>query len=238
MRADSTDGSRKGRLAGVRSNEAGRETRERLLDAAERLFAQKGIDAVSVRDITEAAGANTASIHYHFGSKVDLVSAILERRGGALGSRRDMLLDELDQQPEIQLRSVVEVMVLPTAEMAAGSEGGRCYIAFLTALGSHPELMPVLTNLLDTYTERFLHTLARVTPELSDQTRLLRFAVAKDLVNRILGEPEGQIRLWIKSRSPGADEHIIDSVVDMLVGMFSGPESEPHLDERLKQSGP
>ena len=48
-------------------NSAGRDTRERLLSAGERLFATRGIDAVSVRDITDAAGANLAAINYHFG---------------------------------------------------------------------------------------------------------------------------------------------------------------------------
>lgn len=220
-------GRRRGRRSGVRSNEAGKEKRERLLDAAERLFAERGLDAVSVRDITDAADANTASIHYHFGSKLDLISAILERRGGVLGQRRDELLDELEKQSDVDLRAVVEALVLPTAEMAAGSEGGRNYIAFLSVLGSHPELMPVLMSLLDPYTERFLGTLGRVTPDLPEDVRVLRFAVGKDLINRVLGQPEGQIRLWVESRIPGADQFIIDSVIDMLVGMFQAPVSEP-----------
>src|ERR1700694_2184531 len=105
----------RGRRSGVRSNEAGQETRDRLLDAAERLFAKRGLDAVSVRDITESAGANTASIHYHFGLKRDLSASILERRAGHIGRRRQELLDRLEQRPYIELRDVVEALVLPTA---------------------------------------------------------------------------------------------------------------------------
>src|ERR1700722_962748 len=78
----------RGRRAGVRRNEGGPETPERLLDVAERLLAKRGLDAVSVRDITESAGANTAAVHYHFGSKLDLVGAILERRAARVGRRR------------------------------------------------------------------------------------------------------------------------------------------------------
>src|SRR5262245_35542025 len=51
-----------------RLNENGRETQERILRAAERLFAERGIDAVSTREIIEAAGVNSGSIHYHFGT--------------------------------------------------------------------------------------------------------------------------------------------------------------------------
>lgn len=228
MGTRATTGRRRGHRSGVRSNEAGKEKRERLLDAAERLFAQRGLDAVSVRDITDAADANTASIHYHFGSKLDLISAILERRGGALGDRRDQLLDELEGRSEIGLRDVVEVLVRPTAELAAESEGGRNYVAFLSVLGNHPELMPVLMNLLDPYTDRFLAVLAAATPALSEEVRVLRFAVGKDLINRLLGQPDGQIRLWVERRVPGANEFIIDGVVDMLVGIFQAPVSEPH----------
>src|SRR5579863_875521 len=94
----------------VRVNEAGAETRRRLLDSAERLFATHGLDAVSVRDITEAAGANTAAIHYHFGNKQDLIAAIVERRAGAIGRRRSELLADLEERSEFELRDVVRVM--------------------------------------------------------------------------------------------------------------------------------
>jgi AcrR family transcriptional regulator len=233
MDVDMTSSRRRGRRSGVRSNEAGKEKRERLLDAAERLFAERGLDAVSVRDITEAADANTASIHYHFGSKLDLVAAILERRGGVLGERRDELLDELEERSEIGLRDVLEALVQPTAELAAESEGGRNYVAFLSVLGNHPELMPVLMNLLDPYTDRFLTVLAKVTPDLPGDVRLLRFAVGKDLINRILGQPEGQIRLWVERRAPGASSFIVDRVIDMLVGIFEAPVSEPRFGRVL-----
>src|SRR6516165_5386923 len=93
------------RRTGARNNEAGEETRTRLLDAAEQLFAERGLDAVSVRDITELADANTAAIHYHFGSKQDLIAAVLARRAAAMGERREELLDRLDGQPAAGLRA-------------------------------------------------------------------------------------------------------------------------------------
>lgn len=218
---------RRGRRSGVRSNEAGHETRERLLDAAERLFAERGLDAVSVRDITEVAGANTASIHYHFGSKLDLIAATLQRRADALGARRDELLDEVEAMGELDLRAVVEALVRPTAELAASGEGGRNYVAFLAALGNHAELVPVLFELFDPYTERFLKVLARATPDLPEDVRLLRFAVSKELLNRVLGQPEGQVRWWLEQRQPGSAAFVVDRMIDLLVGVFQAPVSEP-----------
>jgi AcrR family transcriptional regulator len=214
---------RRGRRTGVRSNEAGQETRDRLLDAAEQLFAQRGLDAVSVRDITESAGANTAAIHYHFGSKHDLMGAILERRAGRIGRRRQELLDRLEERPDIDLRDVVEALVLPTAELVADGGGGQHYVALLAALGDHPELVQLVIGAYDPYTHRYLETLARVTPDLPDEVRMLRFAVGKDLVNRLLGEPSGQVHLWVERQSPGADADMQTSLVDILVGMFRAP---------------
>ena len=55
-------------------------TRERLLDQAERLFAMKGFEAVSVREITGAAGSNLASVNYHFGNKMNLYMQVFRER--------------------------------------------------------------------------------------------------------------------------------------------------------------
>ena len=208
---------------------AGRDTRERLLATAEELFATRGIDAVSVRDITEAADANTASINYHFGSKRGLIDAIVERRAEALGRRRAELLDELEGSDPVDLRAVTRAMVLPTAELVHDDPTGRFYVSFLAALGDHPELMPAL-DAFEPSTERYLRALARATPELPAKVRVLRFAVAKDLTNRVLGQTNGPIHVWAERHGVEIDdgEHgRVDSVVDMLVGIFTAPVSVP-----------
>ena len=208
---------------------AGRDTRERLLATAEELFATRGIDAVSVRDITEAADANTASINYHFGSKRGLIDAIVERRAEALGRRRAELLDELEGTEPVDLRAVTRAMVLPTAELVHDDPTGRFYVSFLAALGDHPELMPAL-DAFEPATERYLRALARATPELPAKVRVLRFAVAKDLTNRVLGQTNGPIHVWAERHGVEIDdgEHgRVDSVVDMLVGIFTAPVSVP-----------
>ena len=74
-----------------------RATADRLLDAAERLFAEAGFRAVSLRAINEAAGArNTSASHYHFGSKEALVDAVFARRMDALNRAR---MDRFAQIP-------------------------------------------------------------------------------------------------------------------------------------------
>lgn len=210
-----------------RHNEAGHGTRERLLDAAERLFADRGLDAVSVRDVTDAAGANSAAVHYHFGSKQGLATAVLERRMEQLIHRRDELLTELEAQRRPNLRDVVRATVLPTAEMAADGPGGQHYVTFMVVIGNHPEYLPILLRSYDPHTERYLRTLALATPKLSEPIRRLRFAIARDLINRVLGNPKGQIHQWLEHFSPGADEDIVEKLIDIVVGIFHAPVTEP-----------
>jgi AcrR family transcriptional regulator len=222
----------------TRGNDAGDETRERLLNAAETLFAARGLDGVSVRDITELATANTAAIHYHFGSKQNLIAAILERRAGPLGRRREELLDALSNDHHADLRGVAEALVLPTAELVEQDEGGQNYVAFLAALGNHAEIMPAVIGAYDPYTDRYLAVLKAHTPHLSDDVRLLRFGILKDVVNRVLGQPHGQVRLWIAHRSPSSTGTIVDNLVDIVVGVFEAPSTTSPRPSRRRTARP
>lgn len=70
-------------------------TPDRILDVAELLFAEQGFDATSVREITRRADANLAAVNYHFGSKVELLDAVINRRIGPINQQRLQQLDEL-----------------------------------------------------------------------------------------------------------------------------------------------
>ena len=207
-----------------RLNENGRETQERIFNAAERLFAEHGIDAVSTRDIIDAAGVNSGSIHYHFGTREQLIVALVERRAGYLGVQRDRYLDELEATGEINLRSVVDVLVRPTAELARDPDG-RYHAGFIVAVTNKRELMPIVRRVFDQYTNRYLAVLATVTPQLDDNTRRLRYGVARDIVNRVVGQTDGALQRWIalpdESTSDEVDESLVAAVTDMVVAMFA-----------------
>ena len=72
-------------------------TRDALINAAERLFIEKGHHATSLRDITREAHANLAAVNYHFGSKEALIQAVLKRRLSAINEERLLALDRLEQ---------------------------------------------------------------------------------------------------------------------------------------------
>ena len=65
-----------------------RTTKDKLMDAAEKLFARRGFHGTSLRDITAAAGVDLALVNYHFGSKKRLLAAVIERRGQMLNEER------------------------------------------------------------------------------------------------------------------------------------------------------
>ncbi|MEA2001225.1 MAG: TetR family transcriptional regulator [Actinomycetota bacterium] len=69
------------------------DTKSRILDAAEQLFAEHGFDGTSVREITRAADANVAAVHYHFGSKEAVLRGVTDRVAGPINARRRELLD-------------------------------------------------------------------------------------------------------------------------------------------------
>lgn len=98
--------------------ESDRSTCERILDAAERLFAEQGFHATTLRQITRAADVNLAAVNYHMGSKQALVRAVLEQRLDDLNSVRLERLDAALQQPRSKrLEAILEAMILPALEL-------------------------------------------------------------------------------------------------------------------------
>jgi AcrR family transcriptional regulator len=94
-------------------------TKTRLLDTAERLFAEFGVEATSIRDITTAAGASLGAVTYHFGTKQELVTAIFARHLEPVNRRRLALLDEAEQKTHgrpVRLEILLEAMIRPVVE--------------------------------------------------------------------------------------------------------------------------
>lgn len=86
-------------------------TKTRILNAAEKLFGEKGFDGTSLRDITTEAQVNLAAVNYHFQSKESLMDAVIERRIGPVNRRRMEMLDAAGPSPTVE--QVVEAFVSP-----------------------------------------------------------------------------------------------------------------------------
>lgn len=105
--------------------ESGVATRQRLLEAAEQLFSEEGFDSVSVRDITEKAGANVAAVNYHFNSREHLVELVMERYINPINDERLARLDVLEKKSggkPVALEEVLDAFIRPFATQVRKSE--------------------------------------------------------------------------------------------------------------------
>lgn len=146
-------------------------TRERLLTAAERLLLTERYEDVSVRRICTAAGANPASVHYHFGSKEALVAALLEDRLGALWAEG---LAAATAEPGPVAR-IVDAVLAPFTELAADPLG-RLHLRLLAqcVLGRRVGLWQQQWFRIDSW--------AGLLPEVSERESRRRWMLAFDLI--------------------------------------------------------
>jgi AcrR family transcriptional regulator len=107
------------------------DTRLALMRAAEQLFAQQGVDRVSLREIAVAAGQrNVSAATYHFGSKRELIEAILERHSAPIQETWPIALADAS----LGLRQLLELVVEPLVAKAEDADGGRCYLELCAEL--------------------------------------------------------------------------------------------------------
>jgi AcrR family transcriptional regulator len=138
-----------------------RNGKERILDAAEQLFAQRGFYGVPLRDITRAAGVDVALVGYHFGGKRELFAAVFERRAEVLNRERLALLEEARRAAPPgapALEAIIDAFTRPLVERAArGEPGWKSYFALIAYVSNSPEFGPLMmTRHFDPLVARFI----------------------------------------------------------------------------------
>src|SRR3954453_11259620 len=205
-----------------RKPRAGNATRESIMATALRLFAQRGIDAVSLNEIVQVAKVNAAAIHYHFGSKDGLIEAILRQNASALGERRNQFLDALEGRRRVTVRDVVKAMVDPVIELKQ-TASGLDYVRFLAGVSLHRKYSELLADITAPYTERYLRMLERVTPKLSAASRLRRFAYARTFVYQAVATTDRTVELWMQAHGQADDGSTAeDGLIDLLAAGING----------------
>jgi AcrR family transcriptional regulator len=198
-------------------------SREAMILAAERLFAERGVAAVSLREIGAAAGQrNNSAAQYHFGSKPGLVEAIFAFRMTAINARREAALAELDAsgRPD-EVRGLVEAYIRPLAESLAESDGERWYLRFLARVAADPDLRDrsrgdrEFTAGIDEVVRRLDLALADVPQPIRDE-RLQ--AVATLLVNTLAAIESGD-------HDPALVALLTADLADMATALLTAPVS-------------
>ena len=145
------------------------DTKTRILDSAEALFAEHGFEGTSLRQITTAAGVNLASVNYHFRSKDDLMRAVFARWLEPVNRERLRRLDELEaalgETEVLPLESLLEMFYGPVLELNRGEKNhiqpliGRMY-------GETGIVRQIFMEQMGEVARRFIIALRRALPEL------------------------------------------------------------------------
>lgn len=106
-------------------------TRQRILGAAEELFAERGFAGASLRQVTAAANVNLAAVNYHFGSKDNLIEEVFRRRLDELSRRRLERLAEIDVNGNTSLEDVLDAFITPALELSLDRKGGSVFMRVL-----------------------------------------------------------------------------------------------------------
>ena len=139
-------------------------TKDRILDTAEKLFAEQGYAGTSLRQIISAAGVNLAAVHYHFKSKDALLDAGVLRRARPVNEARLKLLEQAEEAGTANTENVLRAFLEPTFSIALQS---RYFIRLMGRLHAEGGILPGLfARHFGPLAQRFAGALARSLPEI------------------------------------------------------------------------
>jgi AcrR family transcriptional regulator len=198
-------------------------TRELILSTAERLFAERGVHEVSNRQISEAAGqGNNTAVGYHFGTKADLIRAIVRKHAEPIEARRKELVAEIEGSTEV--RDWVTCLVRPATDHM-GSLGNPSWLArFNAQLMNDPALREVQIeeSLTSPSLREILNGLNGCLTDLPIPVRMERGDMARHLIVQMCAEYErAQAEGTPTARATW--QEMSDGLVDGIVGLWTAP---------------
>jgi AcrR family transcriptional regulator len=211
------------------------DTRERLIRAAEQLFGDKGIHAVTLKEINAAAGQrNESALHYHFGSKSALVNAILINRASHIDRARVERVDALlAEGKECDLDAILRAIFMPMADLLDKEEGVR-FVRFLAQVLNDPDFdLPALATRgklpgVTRANQLLVAAIGDIPPEVAIQRQ--RFLVEMTV---------SSLAIWTRHNDAVGEEtqreFFIANLFDSIAGFLTAPVSEGTL-ELLKKS--
>ena len=200
-------------------------TSDLLLDAAARLFAERGVDNVSIAEIVRTANQRNASaVHYHFGSRDEILRAVLARHVPAIADRRRQLLERARSKPARDVRSAAEAVVRPVTEFAQGGWREWAYLQIGSELtGTVDRVTPEIRELLkQTAGYEAWELLRERCPQVPADLWRARQEICIVFIGRAAADRartlDGGDRHDIES-----DDRFVDNLVDMVIGAMTAP---------------
>jgi AcrR family transcriptional regulator len=206
-----------------------RNTKARLLDAAERLFSEHGVDNVSVRMITGAAEANLSALGFHYGTREALVKAVFLRRLLPLADERRENLARLQAGGSMSAPAILNAFFDPVLRMSrSGDAGEQAFLKVLsrTLVDPSPQYREILGGELAGLLDAYLDAFQAAMPGYSRAELAGRLDFAVGAVGHALSDPEraglgaGEARL-------SAVERVIPQVMAFVTAGFTAPPAAP-----------
>lgn len=198
---------------------ADQDTRERLISAAERLFAEYGVGAVSLRAVMQEAGANVASVHYHFGSKPALVDAVVRTRIDQVTEGREAVLADITSPDP---RALAHAFIQPVVDVI--DDGGRDWVRVVGQLlaANDPALAPISDTFFSRNT-RFVDLLGRLDPPPSPAAIGFRLSQAMTLTLQVLGNIDRTRSLLSGDGPDWPEDEVRRQLLDVVTAVLTGP---------------
>jgi AcrR family transcriptional regulator len=206
------------------------ETSEKLVAAAERLFAAHGYSGVSVRMIAAAAGVNWSLLGYYFRGKEGLLSEVYRRHCGDLNSARMRLLQEIrvnGRQPELE--EILNAFIRPALAVARGEDGQTAFIRLRAILAAENSALldKLVAENFDISSTTFINALRARLPHLNRDEILWRFHFMLGTIYYTASGPH-RIREFSNGRCDPADiEENLRHLIPFLATAFRAPAVKP-----------
>lgn len=197
-------------------------TREAILTAAERLFAEHGVFAVSNRQVSEAAGqGNNAAVGYHFGTKTDLVREIERRHRAPVERVREAMVAEVGDTA--QLRDWVSCLVLPLTDHLAVLGNPTWYARFAAQVMADPAYHDIVAKdaLSSASLVQVIDGISSCLPDLPVKVRQARNVMARNLLMHTCADHERGLAAGTSASISWAEAG--SGLIDAIVGLWLAP---------------
>jgi AcrR family transcriptional regulator len=205
-------------------------TRELILSTAERLFAEHGLLAVSNRQVSEAAGqGNNTAVGYHFGTKADLVRAIMRRHHAPIEEGRQRMVAEASGSTDV--RDWIACLVRPVADHLATVGSPTWFARFGAQIATEPSFREVMheESRSSPTLVRVVDELNRCLPDMPAEVRAERGDMARQLLVHMMAERERALAEG--TATPRGSWHdAATGLIDALVGMWLAPVTTHKLE--------
>ena len=201
------------------------DTKKRLLDVAERLFAEEGFESVSLRSITAEAEANLAAVNYHFGSKEALIGAVVGRQVEPINRQRLALLEEAGDA-----RSIVAAFLDPVLQEAgrSGLDDNRfCKLMSRCTATQDGKISEMIMGQFHEVVEKFVVAMGAACPGLSSEVVHLRLLfMAGTMAHSLFYHDKIGMVSEGRCKVPNLDTLRDEMVTFLTAGLESGGQSQ------------